>query len=147
MKEMAARNRKWAEARSASRSEMRGPCARGEVATDGRGTWSEPMTWASSSIPWRYYWVPWAGKTKESRCSNQSKKRGKGWRYKRRDEHGAPSYTHERWPLLNGLKGSRPKLSRILASGKLLTPLANYIEATGRFELEINQTQVSNTQL
>ena len=34
---MAARSRKWAEARSASRSEMRGPSARDEVATGGQG--------------------------------------------------------------------------------------------------------------
>jgi hypothetical protein len=47
-----------------------------------------------------------------------------------------PSYDHERWPIRNTLGGNLPKLARLLTSKKLLQPLANFIEATGRFELD-----------
>ena len=47
-----------------------------------------------------------------------------------------PIYAHERWLLLNQASGSTPKLKKLLTSQKLLTLLANYIEATGRFDLE-----------
>jgi len=56
-----------------------------------------------------------------------------------------PSYAHERWPILNKLGGNLPKLSKLLTNAKLLLPLANYIEASGRFELETDTQAVSST--
>ena len=45
-----------------------------------------------------------------------------------------PKYAHKRWSLLRNAGSRHPKLTRILSSSKLVLPLANYIEATGRFE-------------
>ena len=56
-----------------------------------------------------------------------------------------PICVHERWLLLNQASGSTPKLKKLLTSQKLLTPLANYIEATGRFDLEGGPATVSGT--
>ena len=56
-----------------------------------------------------------------------------------------PIYAHERWPILNKLGGNIPKLSKLLTSAKLLLPLANFIEASGRFELDIRTAPVSYT--
>jgi len=53
-----------------------------------------------------------------------------------------PSYVLERWPILNNLGGSLPKLSRLLSSTKLL---ANFIEASGRFEPGAGTYPVSDT--
>jgi hypothetical protein len=47
-----------------------------------------------------------------------------------------PSYDHEHWPIRNMLGGNLPKLARLLTSKKLLQPLANFIEAMGRFKLD-----------
>ena len=54
-----------------------------------------------------------------------------------------PKYAHERWPLLNQNRGSAPKLKKLLSSPKLITPLANYLEATGRFETNQRKGSVS----
>ena len=56
-----------------------------------------------------------------------------------------PKYAHKRWPLLRNVRGGTPKLSRLLSSPKLLVPLANFIESTGRFNLEQIGAPVSNT--
>ena len=100
---MAARYRKWAEAQRASPSEMRGPCVRGEVMMGGWGHPEQAITWASSSIPWQYYCVRWVGKTKEFRCSDQSKKWGEQMavQKERRARHltCAVSYVHAKTPL------------------------------------------------
>ena len=55
-----------------------------------------------------------------------------------------PKYAHERWPLLQNSRSGHPKISKILSSPKLLLPLANYIEATGRFEQEAVGPPVSH---
>ena len=47
-----------------------------------------------------------------------------------------PSHAHERWPILNQTRGRPPRITKLLSSSKLLVPLANYLEATGRFEVE-----------
>ena len=57
-----------------------------------------------------------------------------------------PKYVHERWPLLNQARGSAPKLKKLLTSQKLLIPLANFIEATGRFISEGRSATVSGSQ-
>ena len=54
-----------------------------------------------------------------------------------------PKYAHKRWPMLTQARGTTPKLNRILTSQKLLIPLVNYIEATGRFELDRRNATVS----
>lgn len=56
-----------------------------------------------------------------------------------------PKYAHERWPILNQNQGSAPKPIKILTSDKLLLPLANYLDATGRFHTTITIRPVSNT--
>ena len=50
-----------------------------------------------------------------------------------------PSYDYERWPILNLLGGRLPQLMKLLSSPKMLLPLANYMEATERFETEMQQ--------
>ena len=50
-----------------------------------------------------------------------------------------PSYDHERWPILNLSGGRLPQLTKLLSSPKMLVPLANYMEATERFEMEMRQ--------
>ena len=45
-----------------------------------------------------------------------------------------PSYDHEQWPILNQSKGRLPKFTKLLSSTKLLGLLANYMEATERFD-------------
>jgi hypothetical protein len=52
-----------------------------------------------------------------------------------------PKYAHEHWSLLRRAGGPPPKLSRLLASEKLLVPLTNYIEATERFKLPEEQSR------
>ena len=47
-----------------------------------------------------------------------------------------PKYAHKRWPLLNQTRGRPPKFTVLLSNPKYLKPLANYMDATGRFELE-----------
>jgi ribonuclease HI len=54
-----------------------------------------------------------------------------------------PKYAHERWPILQRSGGRPPKLTRLLSTAKLLGPLANYIEATGRFDTSSGNTPVS----
>ena len=48
-----------------------------------------------------------------------------------------PKYAHERWLILRQSGGRPPKITQLLANPKFLTPLANYMEATERFELNI----------
>ena len=45
-----------------------------------------------------------------------------------------PMYTHERWTLLNHCKTRNPSLKHLLNAKKLVIPIANFIQATGRFE-------------
>ena len=45
-----------------------------------------------------------------------------------------PSYAHERWPIIRQMGGRPPKITQLLSNPKLLAPLANYMEATGRFD-------------
>ena len=47
-----------------------------------------------------------------------------------------PSYDHEHWPILNQSGGRIPTITKLLSCPKLLVPLANYMEATERFELD-----------
>jgi hypothetical protein len=54
-------------------------------------------------------------------------------------------YAHECWPILSRNHGNIPKLVKILSSIKMSIPLANYIEATGRFNITPENTFVSNT--
>jgi hypothetical protein len=56
-----------------------------------------------------------------------------------------PKYAHERWPILSRSGGRPPKLTRLLSSAKLLGPLANYIEATGRFDINTENVPVRDT--
>jgi hypothetical protein len=56
-----------------------------------------------------------------------------------------PKYAHERWPILNRNNGNVPKLSKLLTSTKMLLPLANFMEATGRFQINTEDAPVSNT--
>lgn len=53
-----------------------------------------------------------------------------------------PGYNHERWPLLRSAGSRFPKLTRILSSPKLLVPLANLIDASGRFDLNTSKILV-----
>ena len=48
-----------------------------------------------------------------------------------------PKYVHERWPIHTLAGGRLPNLEKLLSSPKLLKPLANYIQATGRFEINL----------
>jgi hypothetical protein len=50
-----------------------------------------------------------------------------------------PKYAHERWSLLRRAGGTPPKLTRLLASEKLMVPLINFIEASERFKLPEDQ--------
>ena len=45
-----------------------------------------------------------------------------------------PSYVHERWTLYRHCKTSDLNLKKLLNMKKLLVPVANFIQATGRFE-------------
>jgi ribonuclease HI len=56
-----------------------------------------------------------------------------------------PKYVHERWPILSRSGGRPPKLTRLLSSAKLLGPLANYIEATSRFDINAENVPVRDT--
>ena len=53
-----------------------------------------------------------------------------------------PKYAHERWPLLRQSGSGTPKFMKILASHKTIGALANYIEATGRFDLKIGNATI-----
>ncbi|KAN0133622.1 hypothetical protein V8E53_008569 [Lactarius tabidus] len=55
-----------------------------------------------------------------------------------------PKYAHEQWPILSQNQGNVPKLAKVLTSIKLSIPLANFIEATGRFNIAPKNTFVSN---
>ncbi len=57
-----------------------------------------------------------------------------------------PKYNHERWLIINRSGGKPPRFTKILSSSKLLGPLINYIEATGRFNLNPEPIPVRNTQ-
>ena len=50
-----------------------------------------------------------------------------------------PAYKHERWTLFNRCKAREPKMKDILNDADMAIPLANYIQATGRFEQEYSQ--------
>ena len=49
-----------------------------------------------------------------------------------------PKYAHERWPILNARGGRPPTFTKLLSNPGLLLPLANYMDATGRFEIELS---------
>jgi ribonuclease HI len=51
-----------------------------------------------------------------------------------------PKYAHERWPIRALAGGRLPKFEKLLSSPKFLKPLANYIEATRRFEIKIEDS-------
>ena len=51
-----------------------------------------------------------------------------------------PKYAHERWALLQHLRDSAPKIEDVLSNTKVIIPLINHIEATGR--LEVPQTRI-----
>ncbi len=51
-----------------------------------------------------------------------------------------PKYSYERWALLKHCKKRNPKLEDILNKSKMIVPLANFIQATGRFDQELNNT-------
>jgi ribonuclease HI len=57
-----------------------------------------------------------------------------------------PKYNHERWPIINRQGGRLPKFTKLLSCPKLIGPLINYIEATGHFDLILENPQVSNLQ-
>ena len=45
-----------------------------------------------------------------------------------------PSYVHERWPMYRHCKTRNPSMKKLLNTKKMLVPVANFIQATGRFE-------------
>ena len=47
-----------------------------------------------------------------------------------------PSYSHERWAMLKQCSKREPKMKDVLNCAEMVLPIANYIQATGRFELE-----------
>ena len=47
-----------------------------------------------------------------------------------------PAYRHERWTLLRHCKSREPRMKDIINRSELAVPLANYIQATGRFNQE-----------
>ena len=47
-----------------------------------------------------------------------------------------PSYSYERWVLLKCTKKRELKMKDLLNCEDMVIPLANYIQATGRFDLE-----------
>ena len=47
-----------------------------------------------------------------------------------------PTYSYERWALLKQCHKREPKMKDILNCADTVLPLANYIQATGRFEIE-----------
>jgi len=51
-----------------------------------------------------------------------------------------PKYSYERWALFKHCKKRNPKLEDILNKSKMIVPLANFIQATGRFDQELNNT-------
>lgn len=65
-----------------------------------------------------------------------------------------PSYAHERWALYRYSKMWNPSLKTLLNEKKLIVPVANFIQATGKFEqggvnrgqAEQDQTQEGKTQ-
>ena len=54
-----------------------------------------------------------------------------------------PAYKHERWALLNHCKAREPKMKDLLNSADMAIPLANYIQATGRFDKIYNQERTT----
>ena len=52
-----------------------------------------------------------------------------------------PAYGHERWALLQQCKTREPKMKDILNSAEMAVPLANFIQATGRFDQGETQRQ------
>jgi hypothetical protein len=54
-----------------------------------------------------------------------------------------PKYALERWALLRHIKDATPKLEDVLSNPKLIMPVANFIAATERFKLQVqDQVQV-----
>jgi ribonuclease HI len=45
-----------------------------------------------------------------------------------------PKYKHERWALFRSCKTKQPKMRDLLNEEAMMVPLANFIQATGRFE-------------
>ena len=89
MKYVGSLHREWAEAQSASRSGMRGPCVRGKVATGGRGTFRSELMRARRHGPHhqsrsKNYWVRRAGKN-----TNWSRIRADEWQ-NGKDDHKRP---------------------------------------------------------
>ncbi len=56
-----------------------------------------------------------------------------------------PAYAHERWALLKHCKTKDPKMKDILNNSKIAVPLANYIQATGRFDQDKKPEGNNNT--
>ena len=50
-----------------------------------------------------------------------------------------PAYKHERWALYKHCKAREPKMKDLLNCADMVIPLANYIQATGRFDQETSQ--------
>lgn len=58
-----------------------------------------------------------------------------------------PAYAHERWTLHQKSKTRNPSLNRLLNDKKLAGPVANFVQATGRFEQEtLHQSQEGSSQ-
>ena len=47
-----------------------------------------------------------------------------------------PSYSHKRWAMLKQCSKCEPKLKDVLNCAEMVLPIANYIQAMGRFEME-----------
>ena len=45
-----------------------------------------------------------------------------------------PTYAHERWSLFRSCKAKQPKMSDLLNEEEMMVPMANFIQATRRFE-------------
>ncbi|KAF8262948.1 hypothetical protein EI94DRAFT_1599918, partial [Lactarius quietus] len=46
-----------------------------------------------------------------------------------------PLYAHERWALYRHCKKRNPSLKTLLNEKMMMVPIANYIQATGQFEI------------
>ncbi|SRR6266851_4388350 len=57
-----------------------------------------------------------------------------------------PKYAHERWALTRNVQASTPKLTDILSDPKIILPLVNYMEATGRLDITLAPRGTDNTE-
>jgi ribonuclease HI len=58
-----------------------------------------------------------------------------------------PSYAHERWAMLRHCKKRNPSLKNLLNEKRMLIPVANFIQATGRFGQGEGQGQEEQEQI